>query len=214
MLLNWLLPKYDSAKTLSLAGVAMAAQQVESIANTGTYNEEFVDYGIQALFMQDADSALDVFQSSAELNHIALQSLNALESSISGASNNKSSFRYFVQILQLQKLLVRQPELLGKVGEGITQISRLEDIVEANQDLIIARFADLYTSTISKLSFRIQVQGKPLYLDQDKFAQRIRVLLLSGIRFSVLWRQLDGKTLDLVLNKNRIERAVQATKQD
>ena len=50
------------------------------------------------------------------------------------------------------------------------------------------------------------VRGEPEYLSQAGNANRIRALLLSGIRAAVLWRQLGGNRLRLLFSRSRIVR--------
>jgi len=52
------------------------------------------------------------------------------------------------------------------------------------------------------------VQGKPEYLNTPTNANRIRALLLAGMRAAVLWRQLGGNRLKLLWTRRGIvERA-------
>ena len=66
--------------------------------------------------------------------------------------------------------------------------------------------ATLYQDTISTLPFRIQVQGKVEHLQDERIANRIRALLLAGIRFAVLWHQIGGRPWHLFVLRGRINR--------
>ena len=75
---------------------------------------------------------------------------------------------------------------------------------------MLARLADTYASTVSQLQPRIMVQGEPDYLNTPANANRIRALLLAGMRSAVLWRQLGGHRLKLLWTRKRIVACAQA----
>ena len=75
-----------------------------------------------------------------------------------------------------------------------------------NHSNTVARFADLYLKNISTLSPRIMVNGDPVHLNNSENANRIRALLLAGIRAATLWRQSGGGRLTLLLRRSPLLR--------
>ena len=71
----------------------------------------------------------------------------------------------------------------------------------------IAAVADLYKRTLSNLSFRIHVTGNPTYLQNPATANKVRALLLAGIRAAILWRQVGGKRWHLMVSRSRYLKA-------
>ena len=71
---------------------------------------------------------------------------------------------------------------------------------------ILAGLADIYSTTISTLSPRIMVRGEPLHLQNPENINRIRALLLAGIRSAMLWRQCGGRRLQILLGRKRLWR--------
>lgn len=71
---------------------------------------------------------------------------------------------------------------------------------------VIANLAHAYSQTLSRLTPRILVQGEPGLLKNPEVANRIRALLLAGIRAAVLWRQTGGSRLRLLFRRKRIVR--------
>ena len=79
-----------------------------------------------------------------------------------------------------------------RIREGlqeIAEISELNDIKEhksemsyLQQDRLFEHLAALYQDTISKLPYRIKIHGKRENLENERVANRIRALLLGGIR--------------------------------
>ena len=56
--------------------------------------------------------------------------------------------------------------------------------------------------TISTITPRIMVSGNPAHLNNPENANRIRALLLAGIRGAMLWRQSGGGRWTLLLRRN------------
>ena len=69
---------------------------------------------------------------------------------------------------------------------------------------VIAALAELYKNTISQLSPRIIVQGEQWHLENVGNADKIRGLLLAGIRAAWLWRQCGGSRLGFMLNRRKL----------
>ena len=118
--------------------------------------------------------------------------------------------RYAASLLHLERKLVRSQALLGVLRDGIDDASRQVEHFPATHDNVVAKLADIYANTVSTLQPRIMVQGEPKYLSQSGNADRIRALLLSGIRAAVLWRQLGGNRLRLLFSRSRIVRCAHA----
>jgi high frequency lysogenization protein len=53
-------------------------------------------------------------------------------------------------------------------------------------DEVVACLAETYSETVSTLSPRIMVTGEPNLLNRPEIANRIRALLLAGVRAAVL----------------------------
>jgi CII-binding regulator of phage lambda lysogenization HflD len=60
--------------------------------------------------------------------------------------------------------------------------------------------AALYQDTISRLTMRIHVKGVPEHLRKQAVADKIRALLLAGIRSALLWHQLGGRRWHLFVS--------------
>ena len=74
---------------------------------------------------------------------------------------------------------------------------------------MIANLASIYKDVISPLGSKIQVAGNPDILKQAGIQDKVRAVLLAGIRSAVLWRQLGGKRRSIIFQRNKILRVVQ-----
>ena len=106
--------------------------------------------------------------------------------------------------MHLERKLNRKPSMLQAIRDGIQEASVQAVHFSRTHPNVIARLADLYSNTISTLGPRIMVRGEPSLLHDPQNANRIRALLLSGIRAAVLWRQLGGNRIWLLFARKRI----------
>ena len=62
-------------------------------------------------------------------------------------------------------------------------------------------------NTISTLTPRIIIKGEHGYLSDPHNANKVRTILLAGIRAAVLWRQSGGTRPKLILQRKKIHEA-------
>ena len=91
--------------------------------------------------------------------------------------------------------------MLESLRNGIHEADRIADTPSHPQ--VISALAQLYSETISRLNPRILVHGVPEYLNDAAIADKIRSLLLAGMRATVLWRQVGGSRLRLLFGRKR-----------
>ena len=75
-------------------------------------------------------------------------------------------------------------------------------------DMPWEQMAQLYIDTLGTLDSRIQVTGNANILRRPDIASKIRALLLMGVRFAWLWRQLGGRRWHLLTHRNRIRSTI------
>jgi high frequency lysogenization protein len=185
-------------RTLALAGIFQSASLVHQLATTGNADEEATLASIESLFMIDAENVPSVFSGTQGIS-LGLRTLADFAGSyISEATLAMLAFVF--SLMHLSHKLLRQPELLEQLSMLIKGVQRQKDYFESMQQeyginsTLLARFADIYSETISTLQPRIIVKGNPDYLQQEDIVNRIRCLLLAGARAAVLWEQLMLKS--------------------
>ena len=94
------------------------------------------------------------------------------------------------------------------IANRLDQAANQLEHFPSNHDNVVANLADIYTDTISTFRFRIQVTGDHNYLTQQRIANQIRVLLFSGIRAAMLWKQFGGSRLHLLFYRKRLLNAL------
>ena len=66
---------------------------------------------------------------------------------------------------------------------------------------IISNLADNYKNTVSTIKPQIMVAGTEGYLQMPENAEKVRALLLAGIRSAVLWRQCGGSRWQILFQR-------------
>lgn len=189
-------------RALALAGMVQTAVLVHRLATTGHVDNSKLQTAIHSLFEQNPSNTVDVYGSPAQL----LTGLEMLSHILKRHNNPETNHivRYTMGILHLQKKLMKQPDMLGHIGKRLNQSQQQAELFESTHDNVVASLADIYTSTISTFSFRIQVTGDYNYLQQTRVGNQIRVLLFAGIRSAILWRQLGGNRLQVITKRKAI----------
>ena len=198
------MPKTDHDRVIALAGVMQATDLVRSIARRGQANAEDVATCLASLLQIDAASSDAIYGGIARLR----PGLRLLEQQLSHPQDMELT-RYAVTLLSLERKLARRPELLDALRAGLEDVIRNLAHFPVDHGNTIARFADLYLNSISTLSPRIMVNGDPVHLNNPDNANRIRALLLAGIRAATLWRQSGGGRLTVLLRRNPLLREAQ-----
>ncbi len=197
------MPQTDHDRVIALAGVLQAADLVRGIARRGQARMEDVDTCLASLLKIDATSSIDIY---GDLHHLR-PGLRLLEQQLGNPSDIELT-RYAIALLGLERKLSRRPDLLKAIGASLEEIIQNLPHFPINHSNTIARFADIYLRNISTLSPRIMVNGVQTHLSNPENANRIRALLLAGIRAATLWRQSGGSRLILLLRRNLLLREI------
>ncbi|MET0026122.1 MAG: high frequency lysogenization protein HflD [Candidatus Thiodiazotropha sp.] len=189
----------DSDRAMALAGIYQAASLVQQVARRGMPQNDSFAANIHSLFELEAPSVAGVF---GDIHGIA-QGLRLAYKQLSGAvSRDDELTRYLLNLIQLERKLSRQHERLNRIREGITTTTaRLAHFPETHSN-ILAALADIYAENISTLKPRIMVSGETIYLQNNDNVNKIRALLLSGIRSAMLWRQTGGRRRQLLFSRS------------
>lgn len=190
--------KSERDRCIALAGIYQAAELAALIARTGELLEQPMQASIGSLLKVDADSVSDVYGGLSGIR-LGLQALS--EQLAGGAPQNPEPSRYVITLIHLERQLAKQEEMLQALRRGIESAEQRLQHYPLLHSNLLAQFADLYSSTISHLKPRIMVSGEPLHLQNPEQVNRIRSLLLAGIRSAMLWRQCGGGRFQLLLKR-------------
>lgn len=188
-------------KTLALAAVFQAATLVNDIATRGNVDQHEMQTIINGIF--------DINPSSAETIYGHVENLRTGLKALSeqmGTRNNDRNMditRYVIAMLHLQGKLLKNKEMLDYLAKGIDRAKQQVEHFSILHENVIANLAGLYSDTVSQLQPKIMVSGESQYLSNNDQANKIRAILLGGIRAGVLWNQLGGSRWQILFKRKR-----------
>lgn len=188
-------------QTIALAGVFQAASLVEQIANKGMANSAIIESSIESLFNFDAPSTEAVFGNLAGVGH----GIRVLNDQISAFKNerNLNITQYAISMIALEKKLSTNPKMLQQVSEGLEEIQKSLEFFNLMHENVFTKIGALYKETISTMQPKIIVHGERDYLSNENNANKVRALLLAGIRAAVLWRQCGGSRWQILFGRKK-----------
>ena len=201
----------DKDQVAALAGIFQSASLVHTLATTGKVSETLFDNCINTLFILNPDKVTDIYSHRALISGTGLLKNMLLKKT---GHEQPHILRYTLSLIQLEIKLRKNTEMQDFIRQRINQTNRQKIHFEKMNDdyalnnTVISNLASLYKETISTMKPKIQVIGQPQYLQTDAVADKIRSLLLTGIRSAILWRQVGGKRLHLIFSRSRLLNAI------
>ncbi|AFJ01288.1 uncharacterized protein involved in purine metabolism [Methylophaga frappieri] len=193
-------------RALALAAVLQSVGLVQQIADTGQVNQDELSTLLQSLIAIEAENTAAVYGGVAKLQN-GLRQLNQ-QLSKKKTPQDIILIRYSITLVHLERKLAKRPDMLATIRKEIEQLPQhLAYFDDITSPQVIARFAGIYERTISELSPRIQVLGEASHLQQPDNVNKVRALLLCGIRAAVLWRQKGGNRWQLMFASNKLLKA-------
>lgn len=196
-------------KTLAIAGVFQAAVLVNQIANKGVVDEHDLNTAIRSILNLNPASTLEVFGNYENLRtglYTLIAQLN------NGQQRDLNIARYVISLLHLQSKLSKRQDMLEIITTGVARAQEQVNMFGLTHPNVLANLAGIYTDTISQLAPKIIVMGDKNSMDSGEHnylanpanADRIRALLLAGMRSAVLWRQLGGSRWQILFKRKHI----------
>ncbi len=191
--------KFSNAdRVIALSGVFQGAQLARDIAHTGTCDSLAMDASRATLFEFDPTSVSSVFGGTKGVV-VGLRSLHR-QLAEPGQRDMEVS-RYVVALLHLADRLRANATQLQALGTDLNALARRSEQLDLDKTTQDEQLSQIYQERISPLGPRIMVRGDPGHLQQAENPARIRVVLLSGVRAAVLWRQTGGRKWQLLLQR-------------
>ena len=188
-------------KTLALAGVFQATALVKNIAATGAVDKHDFEICIRSIFETDPESVEAVY---GQVEYLRTGLATLIEQLGEKSTQRDIDIaRYVISLLHLQRKLSRNRPILDEVANGIERARRQTEHFHITHENVIANLADIYSTTISQIPPKIMVSGESQFLSNTEQANKIRALLLAGMRSAVLWAQLGGSRWQILLRRRR-----------
>lgn len=199
-------------RTFALAALFQNVEGVNQIATTGQVNNELLTQAINSLLIESANEIEDLYGGVTGLKtglEVLLHQLSAGRLTSDGKPKNLEATRYAVNLLYLEKKLSNNQTTFRTVLQGIESAQQQLEFFSLTHPNMIARLAELYTQTISKIGPRIIIKGEQQHLSNPDNAAKIRVLLFAGIRAALLWRQAGGDRWKLLFSRGKLQAEAQ-----
>ena len=199
--------KTTTNQTIALAGISQACLLVKELASTGTVvNSTAIETSINSILKLDSDTVIDIY---GDLSNIK-PGLEQLKLQLTGRTiADPEQARYAASLVFLEKQLSNRPEMLNKIKVGVEKAQFQSETFGIMHENVLANLGDLYHSTISTLQPRIMVNGEEEFITQPAIINKIRTLLLSGIRSALLWRQCGGARWKFLFFRKKIQDEVE-----
>lgn len=191
--------------TLALAGISQSARLVQQLAHQSQCDELPLRVSLQSLLDLNPPSVRAVYGDNP--THLRM-GLETLQGGVLNASSREGLgaelTRYTLGLMVLERKLNcnrgAQEELSRRIDGLDCQLSHFDLL----SDTLISAMASIYVDIINPLGPRIQVTGAPAVLQNTQIQAKVRAVLLAGIRSAVLWQQVGGGRLQLMLGRNRL----------
>lgn len=193
-------------QVLALAGLVQAAWLTDRVAYTGDAQQAALDASLGSLFTFEADSVPGVF-GGRERVRAGLEILRRILVH-KGRPEEMRLARYLVALAVHAERAANNDELMQAVRRGLERAEQQKSHFEGWESPVVASLADVYVRTIGTLEPRIMVTGEPARLQNPSNVDRIRALLLAGIRAAVLWRQTGGRKWQLIFARGKLKETV------
>lgn len=188
-------------RTVALAGIFQACKLVQDLARDGTADSSAEQVSLKSIMVMDAINTPAVYGGI----HGVKYGLETIKNSIdTGMDQMKAEvFRYVISLTHLQKQLYKDQKLFGTFANKVESLSRYQG------DELQESCSEIYKEIISPLRPQIIVQGEKGHLSTDGMAERVRSLLLAGIRSTVLWKQNNGSYLSLMFRRGKYKQVAE-----
>ncbi|KAF3981077.1 MAG: high frequency lysogenization protein HflD [Methylococcales symbiont of Hymedesmia sp. n. MRB-2018] len=194
--------KNTTNQTIALAGISQVCMLVQQLATKGTADSTVLETSIASTLKIDSDSIVDIYGGLPFLK----PGLQRLQQQMTGRQiADPEQGRYAAQLVFLEMQLSNRPDMLKQIKTGIEKAQAQAQGFGIMHENVLANLGDLYLITISTLQPRIMVNGNEEFLAQTDIVNKIRALLLAGIRSTLLWRQCGGSRLKFLFFRKKIQ---------
>jgi high frequency lysogenization protein len=194
--------KTSRNQAIALAGLAQATDLVRQIAVNGSIDANAMEAMVTSVLKLESESIEDIYGGLSGIQ----PGLRVLRSQLSGNSGefDRIQGRYAASLIFLESKLEKSPEMQRQVQTGVkAAITVVEELPLLHQD-VMAKLAETYDATLSKIRPHVMVQGNQKHLTNPANINKIRTLLLAGIRSAMLWHQSGGSRWKLLLGRKQL----------
>lgn len=188
-------------RVIAFAALFQAVKLVQQVARRGSAEPAPFEASINSLLITDAKFTDDVFGGAQGVEtglRLLVQNFGAQQ------EKDVEITRYLIGLLHLERKLAKLPQMMAHIGESIERAKSQGQQFGATHANTLANLAGIYADTISALTPRIIVNGEHGNLAITENADKVRALLLAGIRAIILWRQCGGTRWQILWQRRKM----------
>ncbi|MBT5223680.1 MAG: high frequency lysogenization protein HflD [Gammaproteobacteria bacterium] len=193
-------------QTIALAGITQATYLVQQLATQGEADKEAMQASLGSLLALEVDNPVDIY---GGLPGIKL-GLEQLQMQLKTPSvPNPEIARYAASLVFLETNFSENQMMQKNVHDKLKIALAQSEHFGKMHENVIANLADIYHSTISTMNPRIMVNGDQAFLSKSEVINKIRALLLSGIRSAMLWKQCGGSRWRFIFFRQKMRTEIE-----
>jgi high frequency lysogenization protein len=197
-------------RALALAGILQPLNLINELAKHGNCNAEAFGTCINTIDKVNSTSVSGIYGAPENLRLGLLELEEFLNFRL--RESHQYFIRYFINVLRIAKRLLASTAISQELRQALENITRQFEYFSPTHETVLANLAGIYTEIIGKLQIRIIILGKEQYLTATDIQHKVRALLLAAVRSCVLWLQLGGSRIQLLLQRNQLLKACQDMK--
>jgi high frequency lysogenization protein len=180
---------------------------VHQLSTQGKSDTDALTATLNSLFVENPETTEAIFGGFAGLT-LGMRTLKTqMNGSAPNEQRNMQLTQYVIGMIALENKLSKQPELVDRLFKKLSVPESQRKHFGLLHDNTLAGIALIYTDVVSQLHPKIMVRGSHGYLSQPAIANRIRAVLLAGIRSAFLWKQVGGSRWQLLFKRGSYLRA-------
>lgn len=199
-------------KTLALAALFQSAGLASELARRGQ-----ADAGAEAFLMDTAlvmdtdDTGLIYPDGGRQLTPGLTWLEGCLLEQGRGLERAGEIIRLALAIIQVEHHLERHADVQARLRQRLFGIIQQRELrPDLSQGELASLLGAAYVDNLGGLGYRVQIRGDARQLQSPGMAERIRAVLLAGVRAVWLWRRLGGRRWHLMFQRGEILREIRA----
>ena len=196
-------------KTLALAAIFQAAGLASELARKGSTDADAEAFLKQSVLVMDTDAPGDIYPDPQGLKPGLRWLEGCLLEQGRGLQNAGEIIRIALGVVQVEGQFNDNPAVQNTLRTRLDSINRQRVM---SPDMSTSELNNLlgsaYVDSLGQLRFRVQIRGDAKQLQAAGMAERIRAILLAGVRAAWLWRRLGGRRWHLIFTRGQILREI------
>ncbi len=194
-------------RVIALAALYQATALVQQVARSGQVESEPFRRSIESILVTDAKNSAEIY---GGIEGVAYGLKALTQQTASKNPQDVEITRYALSLMHLERKLGKHPELQQRLGQGIENVITQAEHFSSTHENVIANLGGLYSDTISTIPPKIMIDGEQGHLNNPANANKVRALLLAGMRAVILWRQCGGNRFQLLFQRKKLLATAQA----